>query len=364
MSIFCLGVNHKTAPVDVRERLAFSEKKLPNDLVCMQQIDGVDEVVVLSTCNRVEVYGAADSPTLAMDRVKDFLIGHFDIAGEPVDFYGHESENAAHHLFEVASGLDSMVLGETEIFGQVKKSYSTAQSAGVTSRRLNKLFQQSFTIGKLVRSNSKIQQGSTSIGSVAVDLAEKVFGHLKGCRVMIIGAGEMARTTAQSLMSRGASSIIVSNRSFDKAEELAAELNGQAKRFDDWEATLPKVDILVSSTAAPYPIIKADAIEASMRKRRGQPLFLIDIAVPRDIDESVRGVENAYLFNIDQLQRIADDGKARREEQIEICRGLIREHLAEKGIDALRSVPPQRGGGDSVQGGACFQPPGNQSQST
>lgn len=344
MSIFCLGVNHKTAPVEIRERLAFAEKAVPQHLVEICEIEEISEVVVLSTCNRVEIYGGSENPAAALDKLADYLMGHFAVAPGEVEFYRHESEAAAHHLFEVASGLDSMVLGETEIFGQVKKAYATAQTTGMTSRRMNKLFQQSFTVGKLVRTCTRIQQGSTSIGSAAVDLAEKIFGQLDGCRVMIIGAGEMSRTTAQSLLSRGAKSIIVSNRSFDKAEELATELKGRAVRFDDWENCLDEVDIIISSTAAPHPVVRHEMIERVMSERRGHSLFLIDIAVPRDIENEVNEIDNVYLYNIDQLQQIASEGITRREKQIAVCREVIDEFLKEKGIEALAGLPDGRNG--------------------
>ncbi len=339
MSIFCLGVNHKTAPIAVREKLAFPEKTISASLAAILELDGIEEAVILSTCNRVEIYGSSSHPEISLDALSAFLVGHFGVAGQPVEFYRHEDEAAAHHLFAVASGLDSMVLGETEIFGQVKKAYAVAQEARSTGRAMNKLFQQSFTIGKMVRSNSKIQHGATSIGSVAVDLAEQIFGKLDGCGVMIMGAGEMSRTTAQSMLSRGASSIIVSNRSYERAEELAGSLGGRALRFDDWESCLDEVDILISSTSAPHPVIHEAAIDRQMRKRRGRSLFLIDIAVPRDIEEGVNFIDNAFLFNIDQLQRIAEEGRVRREEQIILCRSLIAEFLDRKGIDALRTPP-------------------------
>ncbi|MEM9281250.1 MAG: glutamyl-tRNA reductase [Verrucomicrobiota bacterium] len=335
MSIFCLGLNHRTAPVEIRERLAFAESSIPSHLDEIRQLGPVAEAVVLSTCNRVEIYGAADEPDAALDEVLDYLLGHFEVTPGEVEFYRHQAEAAAHHLFEVTSGLDSMVLGETEIFGQVKKAYSTAQKSGATSKRMNKLFQQSFTVGKLIRSNTRIQQGSTSVGAAAVDLAEKIFGRLDGCRVMIIGAGEMSRITAQSLKSRGADSIIVSNRSFDKAEKLAIELEGKAIRFDDWADYLKQVDILISSTGAPHTVVKKEDVERALGQRRGHPHFLIDIAVPRDIDEAVNELDNVYLYNIDQLQRIAEEGIAQRQKQIEVCRGMIREFLAERGIEAL-----------------------------
>ena len=339
MSIFCIGVNHKTAPVEIRERLAIAESRIPENLTEICELDSVSEVVVLSTCNRVEVYGASENPAAALDGLADFLIGHFDVEKDQVEFYRHDTEEAAHHLFEVASGLDSMMLGETEIFGQVKKAYSTAQETGTTSRRMNKLFQQSFRIGKLVRSSTKIQQGATSVGAAAVDLAEKIFGRLKESHVMLVGAGEMSRVTAQSLLSRGAEGIIVSNRHFDRAEELADELGGRAVKFDQWEDELHEVDIIISSTAAPHAVIHAPMIEEAMRKRRGHPLFLIDIAVPRDVEDEVNEVPNAYLYNIDELQELASKGRARRQKQIAICRDVIDEYLREKGIEALREIP-------------------------
>lgn len=339
MSIFCLGVNHKTAPVEIRERLAFAEKSIPQHLGEIREIELVDEAVVLSTCNRVEIYGAAESPSEALDKLIDYLVSHFEVEPGEVEFYRHEAEAAAHHLFEVASGLDSMVLGETEIFGQVKKAYATAQGSGATARRMNKLFQQSFSVGKLVRSSTQIQQGSTSVGAAAVDLAEKIFGRLDGCRVMILGAGEMSRVTAQSLQSRGAKSIIVSNRSYDKAVQLADELDGKAIHFDSWMNHLDQVDIVISSTAAPHAVVHRDMVEKAARDRRGHSLFLIDIAVPRDIEDEVNELDNVYLYNIDQLQRIAAEGIEKRRKQIEICRQVIDGFLEEKGIEALAEVP-------------------------
>ncbi len=342
MKLLCLGVNHKTAPVEIREQLAFVEKHLPENLAVMNQLGEVHETVILSTCNRVEIYAAADDSEIAAKNLTEFVVDHFDVRDRAaeIEFYQKTDEAAARHLFHVASGLDSMVLGETEIFGQVKKAYATAQSAGTTARQMNKLFQQSFQIGKLVRSSTKIQQGSTSIGAVAVDLAEGIFGALDGCKIMIIGAGEMSRTTAQSLVSRGASSIFVSNRSFDKAEELAAELNGQAMRFDDWESNLGDIDVIVTATAAPHAILTEETVARVMKNRRRRSLFIIDIAVPRDVEEDVNEIEGVYLYNVDQLQRVAEEGRAQRQKQIAICEAVIEKHLAEKGIGALAEIPP------------------------
>jgi glutamyl-tRNA reductase len=225
-----------------------------------------------------------------------------------------------------------MVLGETEIFGQVKKAYQAALGSGSTSRTLNKLFQKAFGVGKKVRSHTGIQEGQTSVGSVAVDLAEKIFGHLRNSRVMVIGAGEMSRTTAQSLLSRGAHSIFVTNRSFDKAEDLARELDGEAVRFDDWQRVLKEIDVVISSTGAPHAVVERSHIEAVRRKRRYRPLFLIDIAVPRDIDSAVGEIEEVYLYDIDTLQGIAAEGKGRREEQIKMCERIIDQELVKSGL--------------------------------
>lgn len=340
MSILCLGLNYKTAPVEIRERLAFADGEMGDRLHEIKALDGIDESVVLSTCNRVEIYAASDSVDAAHEHLTDYLIDHFGIESPAsIEFYHLAGEGVARHLFRVASGLDSMVLGETEIFGQVKKAYQLSHEAGGTARNMNKLFQQAFRVGKLVRSSTRIQQGSTSVGSVAVDLAEKIFGNLKGCHVMVIGAGEMSRQTAQSLRSRGASSIFVSNRSYDKAVELAGELDGEAVRFDDWEDTMKEVDIVITSTAAPHPIIHPDMIDKVMHHRGGRSLFIIDIAVPRDVESAINEIENVYLYDIDDLERAAEIARVEREKQIAACELVIERHIEGKGIEALKEIP-------------------------
>jgi glutamyl-tRNA reductase len=222
--------------------------------------------------------------------------------------------------------MDSMVLGETEIFGQVKQAYKTALESEATGKMLNKLFQQAFQVGKKVRNETSIQRGSTSVGSVAVDLCEKVFD-LKRCRVMLVGAGEMSRTCAQSLMSRGAKSVIVSNRSYDRAVELATEMGGRALKFDEWETVLHETDVIISSTSAPHFVIKPEMVEQVMRKRRWEPLFIIDIAVPRDVDPKVNEIEGVYLYDIDALQAIAEDGRRERLRQLAACEVIVEEQL-------------------------------------
>ncbi|CAN5267323.1 glutamyl-tRNA reductase [soil metagenome] len=341
MSLVCLGLNHKTAPVEIRERLAFGEKEIPSAIAEMTGRGIFDEVVVLSTCNRVEIYGASgqhDEPSL-LAGVRSFLTDHFRLGAAAAHcFYGREGPEAIRHLLRVSSGLDSMMVGETEIFGQVKRAYQIAHGAGGTNKTLNKLFQQAFQIGKLVRTSTQITQGATSVGAAAVDLAGKIFGDLKKCRVMVLGAGEMSRRTAMSLQSRGAGSIIVSNRSYDRAVDLASEMGGRALRFDDWESEIGSVDIMITSTSAPHHVITAQHAREAMRHRRGQPLFIIDIAVPRDVDPAVESIDGVYLYDIDALEAIASDGRRQRQAQIAACDRLIDDHLAEI-IRASRSVP-------------------------
>lgn len=332
MEVICLGLNHHTAPVEVRERFSVMESQLGEEARRLRELEGIAEGVVLSTCNRTEYYAAAEDHRVAREELRAFLQTH---AGERLraeHLYEMEQGEVARHLCRVVSGLDSMVLGETEIFGQVKKAYQAALESGATARTLNKLFQKAFGVGKRVRTHTGIQEGQTSVGSVAVDLAEKIFGHLRESRVMVIGAGEMSRTTAQSLLSRGAHSIFVTNRSFDKAEELAAELDGQAVRFDQWQEVLQKVDVVISSTGAPHAVVDREHVEAVRRKRRFRPLFLIDIAVPRDIDPSVGEIEEVYLYDIDTLKGLASEGRERRAEQIRACERIIDQELAKGGL--------------------------------
>jgi glutamyl-tRNA reductase len=334
--LICLGLNYRATPVELRERLAFPEQKVPESVHEIRALDGFEESVVISTCNRVELYATHDlvSARAGHDTLRDYLAAHFQLHTEQVEslsFYRLASADTARHLFRVVSGLDSMVLGETEIFGQVKDAYQLALNAKTTSRTLNKLFQQAFQVGKLIRNETAIQKGSTSVGSVAVDLAGKIFGELRDCRVMLVGAGEMSRTCAHSLMSRGAQSVIVSNRSYEKAVELAAEMKGRALKFDEWEGALHEVDIIISSTSAPHFVIKPDMITQVMRKRRGHPLFIIDIAVPRDVDPAVNEIEDVYLYDIDALQQIADESRREREKQLALCERLIEEQIEKFG---------------------------------
>ncbi len=321
MVILCYGLSHATAPVELRERVAFAAKEVPEAVRELTALDGIHEAVVVSTCNRMEIYAVVTGPAAVPD-VEAWLRARFNLE-DTSPFFLHLQQEGARHLFSVVSGLESMVLGETEIFGQVKDAYAAAQQAGGTSRVLNKLFQHSFRVGKMVRNSTDIQRGSTSVGSVAVELAEKIFGDLKDSRVMLLGAGEMSRRCAQSLQSRGAQGIVVSNRSHDRAIELAAEMSGHAIHFDAWPAEAAHVDVIISSTAAPHTVIHPDQILPAMRRRHGRPLFIIDIAVPRDVEPAVNDIEGVYLYDIDALEAIAGETRARREQEIVRCLHII-----------------------------------------
>ena len=335
MKLVCLGLNHETAPVEVRERFALSEKALDLEVVSLLQAKDIEEGVVLSTCNRTEYYAVVNGGS-GVAELESWICGQreFDGAREGI-FYFYEAREAAEHLCRVASGMNSMVLGETEIFGQVKKAYQRSLDGKATKGVLNRLFQRTFSVGKRVRNQTGIQEGATSVAGASVELAEKVFGRLKGSTVMVIGAGEMSRQTAQALQSRGASSVMVTNRSYDKAVELAESIGGHAVHFDSWETELKDVDVVIAATGAPHFVVKPGHVEAVRRKRKFRPLIMVDIAVPRDIDPEVGKIEEVYLYDIDTLQEMANEARKRREKQLMLCEEIIREEIDKAVLPAV-----------------------------
>lgn len=327
MSIVVVGLSHRTAPVETRERFAFAEARIPEVLQKLRSDGVASEAVILSTCNRVELYIATQNePAQAICELKSFLATvHAQAEPKGQELYSLHEPHSVHHLFKVACGLDSMVLGETEILGQLKTAYDLALQSGHTGARLNKAFQRAFNVAKQVRTETNIQRGSISVASVAVELAEKIFSSLEGHEVMVIGAGDTSEKTARALLSRGAKSIVVANRSFERAEVLAKDLGGRAVKFDDWSHEFEKVDIAISSTAAPHHILDTAKLEPLMKLRRNRPLLLIDIAVPRDIDPEVNHLDNVYLYNVDDLQTIANDYLDQRKDEIAKCEAIIEE---------------------------------------
>ena len=323
-------------PVELRERFAFAESKIPGALKSLRDSGIAGEAVILSTCNRVEIYAATTlEPAKAFSELKQFLKTAHAFE-EPLDenIYSLAEPQSLHHLFKVASGLDSMVLGETEILGQLKDAYALAHQHRHTGARLNKIFQRAFHIAKHVRTHTNIQRGSVSVASVAVELAGKIFNALDGREVLVIGAGEMSEKVARSLLSRGAKNIIVASRSHERAQALAQEFGGRAVPFDDWSAEFEKIDIAISSTSAPHHILDSAKLEPLMKTRRHRPLLLIDIAVPRDIDPEVNFLENVYLYNVDDLQGIADNYLKLRREEMARCEEI-------KPLLEIKKVRPQ-----------------------
>jgi glutamyl-tRNA reductase len=322
-----LGLNHRTAPVALRERFALNEARVPATLQLLRESGLVDEAVILSTCNRVEFYIVTRlEPKQAFIELTHFLKRCHDYNDPLTDeLYQLAEPDSVEHLFKVACGLDSMVLGETEILGQLKSAYDLALQHGHTGARLNKTFQRAFHVSKHIRTTTNIQRGATSVASVAVELAEKIFNSLDHRQVMVIGAGDTSEKAARALLSRGAKSILVSNRSHERAEALAAELGGRAIRFEDWAEEFRDIDIVISSTSAPHYVLDRAKLEPIMVRRGNAPLLLIDIAVPRDIDPEINLLDNVYLYNVDDLQAIADDYLQRRREELVKCEAILRE---------------------------------------
>jgi glutamyl-tRNA reductase len=327
MKLFVAGLSYKTAPVAIREQVAVPVGRLRCYGCRLKLRAGLSEVVVVSTCNRVEIYGAA---TVIKGRAERLFQ---ELSGTDTDFspyiYLKEGTEAAEHLFSVVSGLDSMVIGETEITGQVKQAYQAAQEARLSGKLTNRLFQTALQTAKEIRTQTGIGRGSTSVGSVAVELAERIFDcDLSGKTVMIIGAGKMGEACVRHLAKKAACAVLVTNRSFERAQSLANEFGGRAVQFDQLLPTMAEADIVVSSTGCPHTILNQQDLAAIMPARRNRPLFLVDIAVPRDIDADVQQLPNVYLYNVDHLEAIVHENVKSREQELARCRSIIADRAA------------------------------------
>jgi glutamyl-tRNA reductase len=330
------GLSYKTAPVEVREQLAVHPSRLRCSGCLLKLAGGLSELVLLSTCNRVEIYGVGDRLNRNLYKLFQTLAGNSSVDFTP-HLYVKEGQGAVEHLFSVASGLDSMVLGETEIAGQVKQAYTAAHEARLTGRVTNRLFQTALQVAKEIRTETAVGRGATSVGSVAVELAERIFKSLSEKTVMIIGAGKMGEACVRHLAKKGAKSVLVSNRSHERAINLANEFGGRAVRFEQCLEGLVETDIVVSSTGCPQTILNASQISQVMTARKNRPLFLIDIAVPRDIDADVQRLENVYLYNVDHLETIVRENLKSRQQELGRCSEII----AERAIAFLQKVLTQ-----------------------
>ncbi|MBI5831322.1 MAG: glutamyl-tRNA reductase [Armatimonadetes bacterium] len=327
LHIVAAGLNHRTAPIEVREQVAFGNGRLEAALIQITDQPALGEAVILSTCNRAELYAAASSAPEALDALARFLSEFHGVEQAAVSphLYRYEDEEAVRHLFTVAVGLDSMVLGEGQILAQVKQALLSASEAGSARTCLQELFQRALSLGKRARTETAIARGAVSISSAAVDLAKTTFGDLKGREVLVVGAGEMSRQTLTHLVDSGVKSVIVANRTFENADELAGEFGGSAIRFDEFPQHLDRADIIVSSSSAPHAIITVEKLRPHLATRRGRPLFIVDIAVPRDVEPAVADLEDVYLFDIDDLQTVCDRYRAERAKEAEAVAVMVDE---------------------------------------
>ncbi|EHQ88376.1 glutamyl-tRNA reductase [Desulfosporosinus youngiae] len=310
-----IGLNHRSAPVEIREKMSFHPSQMQKALKELRDCPGILGAVILSTCNRTEIYAATTDVETGIRSIKGFFASHHGLEETILEnyLYAHTLYDAVRHLYRVVSGLDSMVRGETQILGQVSTAYQQANDAGVTNKVINVLFQNALAVGKRVRTQTLIDQHPVSISYTAVELAKQQFGELQGKGILIMGAGEMSTLTAKYLVSAGATTVLVSNRSYEKAVLLAQECCGRAVRLDDVDQYLEEVDIVISATAAKRFVLMPERMQRIMEKRKNRPMLLIDIAVPRDIHPDVGRIPQITLFDIDDLRGVVDRHHQERE---------------------------------------------------
>jgi glutamyl-tRNA reductase len=343
MKILVVGLNHNTADVEVREKVAFNGSRLDEGLKRFRSLPEVEEAVILSTCNRVELYANVKDSTKASESVKTFLSEFHNINRALLDkaLYIYADVNAIKHIFRVASSLDSMVVGEPQILGQLKEAFEFALDKKTTGILLNRLMKKAISVAKRVRRETRIAENAVSISFAAVELAKKIFTDLSEKVFMLLGAGEMAELAARHLMGNGVKEVIVANRSYGRACELAKEFNGKPVTLDDFLREMVHSDIVICSTGAPHYILLKDQMQRVMKERKQRPVFLIDISVPRNIDPKINDLDNVYLYNIDDLQGIVDANMFERKKEAEKAEKIIEEEIEPflKWLSSLDSVP-------------------------
>jgi len=356
MGIIVVGLSHKTAPVDVREKLSFPEATVPDALKTLMGYEGIKESLILSTCNRVEIYSSVQESARGIEQIKKFIADYHHLSAKALDqsLYVHSDAQGVRHTFRVASSLDSMVVGEPQILGQLKDAFDLALKTKTTSTVLNKLLKKAISVAKRVRTETRIAESAVSISFAAVELARKIFGSLDGKTVMLLGAGEMAELAARHLLNNGVKSVLVANRTFERAVELAREFNGSAVRFDDFPAEMVMADILICSTGASTYVVKHDVVSRALKNRRQKPIFMIDISVPRNIEPDVNNIDNVFLYDIDDLQGVVNsniEGRAREAEKAEeIIMREVETYLAwERSLDAVPTIVELRDKVDEIR---------------
>ena len=322
MNFQLIGVNHQTAPVEVRERLAITESRLPEALKQFAQHPGVEEALILCTCNRVELLAQTKNGSADL---RGFLRNYFQIEPSELDkhLYEFHEQDAIRHVFRVTSSLDSMVVGEPQILGQVKEAYATARAVGAVHSQLDLLLTRAFAVAKRVRTETAVGSSSVSIASVAVELAKKIFGSLTGKSVYLVGAGKMSELAARHLIAHGATSIFVANRTYDRAIRLAQKFDGQAIEFSRLYDTCDRGDIVITSTGAPHAIFRKEHGELFLSRRKNRPMFFIDIAVPRDVDPELNKLDGIFVYDIDDLQQAVSSHVADRKKEAEHAEAIV-----------------------------------------
>lgn len=354
MTLLAFGINHKTAPVEIREKIAFPPEKVTEALRDLVGQDYVNEAVILSTCNRTEVYCGLDHP--ANDAILEWLSDFHQLPLELISphIYVHLDNDAVKHILRVASGLDSLVLGEPQILGQIKEAYMTANQAGVIGSQLNRLFQHTFAVAKQIRTDTAIGASPVSVAFAAVTLAKQIFSELGEHTVLLIGAGETIELVARHLKENGVDKLIVANRTVERANELARVFDAEAIRLNDIPEYLPRADIIITSTASPLPILGKGAIERAIKQRKHRPMLMVDIAVPRDIEPEVGELSDVYLYTVDDLHEVIEENRKSRQEAAMQAEDIIATQVDHfmgwlRSLDAVDAIRAYRDKAQQVQ---------------
>ncbi len=331
MNILVVGLSHNTAPVEIREKVAFSPTAMAEPLQQMLALDAVNEGIIVSTCNRVELYATSREPERAIIQLQHFLADFHKLSFERIEehLYDLHGEDAIRHVLRVAASLDSMIIGEPQILGQIKTAYGYASEFKTAGLILNRFMHKAFSVAKRVRTETAIASNAVSVSFAAVELARKIFSNLEDKTVMLIGAGEMCELAARHFINNGIAEVLVTNRTFSRAEKLAAEFNGRAVSFENFRDQLHQVDIVLSSTGAPDYVLEAKKLSEVIRLRRNKPMFLIDIAVPRDIDPKANKIDNIYLYDVDDLQGVVQANLKERKKEADKAEAIINEEIVQ-----------------------------------
>ncbi|MEC4675961.1 MAG: glutamyl-tRNA reductase [Nitrospirota bacterium] len=343
MNILVIGLNHRTAALELREKLAFNGPRLEEGLLKIRELPAVNESLIISTCNRVEIYLNTDETDRAIESIKDFLVNFFGIEKESLEaaLYVYDEMKAARHIFRVASSLDSMVVGEPQILGQIKDAFDFALKQKSTGVLLNRLFKKSISVAKRVRTETRIAQNAVSISFAAVELAKKIFTDLTEKSFMLLGAGEMAELAAKHIITSGVRDIVVANRTYERACELAEEFNGRPVKFDDFIHEMAHCDILICSTGAENYVLMKSRMQKVMKERKNRPVFIIDISVPRNIDPGINELNNVYLYDVDDLQGVIETNILERQKEAAKAEEIVEDEIEtfRKWMSSLDAVP-------------------------